>query len=360
MSAFSSPPGLNLRVYHLGNSLTRNIPLERLQALFESAGGGYDYGLQLGGGHRLELHLVKRNHGNKPGEGKFNSNDKYGNYDHAFRNLRFDAVVLQPFAKPLAGEPAVLNAFPWFTCGDLAASSAFIDYARGRTSEGLILPGLTPPNPGNVACERFYVYATWPPLPVILEQEGEDKSYAAFYAQPYDDPNAVNICADFFRQLVEGLNARHPDLPVPVRLIPAGEVFAHLDRKIRARDVPGIDAFFARNHSYYADSRKSSKSQGVYDPEFFDPDFGIFNVYADNIHLNDQPHNGPTEGAIGSYIAALTVFATLSGRSPVGLTAEPYEQFDPVADAALIRALQEAVWETVAGHPLTGVPAPGK
>ena len=49
--------------------------------------------------------------------------------------------------------------------------------------------------------------------------------------------------------------------------------------------------------------------------------------------MNDQPHDGGDCGTIGAYVAALTHFAVLGGRSPVGLTAAPYEHFDDEADA---------------------------
>ena len=66
--------------------------------------------------------------------------------------------------------------------------------------------------------------------------------------------------------------------------------------------------------------------------------------------MNDQPHNGNDSGTIGSYVAALTIFATLTGNRPVGLTVAPYEQFDARMDTALVRALQETVWDVVADH----------
>lgn len=68
--------------------------------------------------------------------------------------------------------------------------------------------------------------------------------------------------------------------------------------------------------------------------------------------------NGEDSGTIGSYVAALTVYSTLSGQSPVGLTTAPYEQFDAKADAGLIEALQETVWEVVSNHPHTGLGGP--
>jgi len=134
--AGDGPPGKDIRVYHLGNSLTRNIPVERLAELFEAAGGQYDYGIQLGGGHQLQQHLSKRNHGNRPGEGKYNLHEPYGEYDHAFKNFKFDAVVLQPYHEPLDAEAKSLERWPWYTAGALQAASEFIDYARGKTEPG--------------------------------------------------------------------------------------------------------------------------------------------------------------------------------------------------------------------------------
>ena len=87
----AKPPGKELIVYHIGNSLTRNIPLERLQQLFEAAGGKYEYGMQLGGGMRLEQHLVKRSHGGPPGSAKYNLVEKYGPYE-----IHGDPEILEP------------------------------------------------------------------------------------------------------------------------------------------------------------------------------------------------------------------------------------------------------------------------
>jgi len=349
----ATSPALDLRVYHIGNSLTRNLPLERLQLLFASAGGSYEYGIQLGGGHRLEQHLSKRNHGNKPGEGTYNTIQRFGEYDEAFTQFTFDAVVLQPFAKQLDAAVQILDRWPWFSCGDLQAASAFIDYARGRTQPGKGAWHLENANDEHTACERFYIYATWPGARDVLDWEDGDPTFADWYAQPYE--GGVVSCSDFYRQLVERLNDAHPDLPVPVRLIPAGEVMAALDERIRDGSLAGIEAFFDRNQEYFVRARRNNNKPSPFDPDSFEAKAGVLNVYADGVHLNDQPHNGEDSGTIGSYVAAMTVFSTLSGKSPVGLTVEPYEQFDPEADAALIEALQETVWEVVSNHAHTGV-----
>ena len=337
----------SLRVYYIGNSLTRNVPLERLQMLFESRGITYEYGMQLGGGHRLEQHLSKRNHGNEPGEGEYNIVQKFGEYDRAFKNFVFDAVVLQPYMSELDKPVKITPKWPHFSCGDLQAASSLIDYARGQTPKGSGRWDYDNPNRENEACEQFYIYATWPKAEDILAQPNE-KTYAAYYARKYS--GGVQPCADYFQQLVERLNEKQADLTTPVRLIPAGQVLAALDVEIRAGTLAGINEFYERNQTYFIKSRRNNKKPSPFDRDRFDPSAGVLNFYADGVHMNDQPHNGDDSGTIGSYVAALTIFATLSGHSPVGLTAAPYEQFDQESDADLVRGLQETVWEVVAAQ----------
>jgi hypothetical protein len=350
--AMPGPPGKDITVYFIGNSLTRNIPLERLQELFKTQGGRLDYGMQLGGGHRLELHLSMRNHGNKPGEGTYNLNKPYGKWDEAFSKHKFDAIVLQPYMEELDQEVKILKRRPWFTAGSLQAASAFIDYATAQTKPGKGRYDLEHSNTENVATERFYIYATWPGAEAILKQDGQ-KTYAAYYAREYR--GGAQPCTDFFSKLVKGLNKAHPELKVPVRLIPAGEVLAVLDQRIREGTLPGIEAFYERNQKYYIKSRRNDKRKSPFDPETFQREAGVLNFYADGVHMNDQPHNGADSGTIGSYTAALTVYATLTGESPAGVGPGPYEMFDAEKDAALIRALQETVWSVVTGNPHTGV-----
>ena len=345
----------DLTVYHIGNSLTRNVPLDRLKAVFADVGTTYRYGQQLGPGYRLEMHLINAKPGTPIAQiGRFNLVEPYSQYSDAFKKFTFDAVVLQPFQMPLDLE-AKLDKPPFFTVGDLQAASALIDYARGKTKPGHGRWDLENPNTDHVACERFYIYATWPGAQSVLEHQPQP-TFASYYAQPYRDGKVP--CADFYTQLVDRLNERHADLPVPVRIIPAGEVMAALDEKIRAEKLPGIEAFYARNQPYFVKARRNNPKPSPFDPEVFDRKAGVLNFYADGVHLNDQPHNGEDSGTIGSYVAALTIFATLSGKSPVGLTVAPYEQFDAKADAALIEALQQAVWSVVAGHPHSGVKKP--
>ncbi len=348
----NASPGRDIDAYFIGNSLTRNVPLERLQELFSASGDKLDYGMQLGGGHRLEQHPSMRNHGNKPGEGKYNLKAPYGTWADAFKEYKFDAVVLQPYMRKLDEPIKVHNRWPYFSAGTLQAAGGLIDYARGRTQPGQGRWDYEHPNPDHVAAERFYIYATWPKAEQVLEQEGE-RTYARYYEADYK--GGIQPCADFYKQLVKKLNEKQADLKKPVCLIPAGHVLAALDEKIRTGKLPGIEAFYDRNQKYYINSRRNNKSKSPFDPDQFQPAAGVLNFYADGVHMNDQPHNGRDSGTIGSYVAALTIYATLTGESPVGLTVGPYEMFDPKADAELIRALQETLWDVVTGNRHSGV-----
>ncbi len=344
--------GKDPRVYHIGNSLVRNLPVERLQKLFESAGGSYDYGIQLAGGHKLYMHLDKRNWTGKSGTGRFNTRKPYGTYETALRKHTWDALVLQPYKFKLDQEPTYIKRWPFFTMGSKQVCSAFIDYALGKTEKGSRRYDLENPNTGHVATRRFYVYATWPGTGEVLNQDGE-KTFANYWQQPYNGGEEHK--REFFYKLVDGLNKLHPDLQTPVRMIPVGDVFAALDKKIREDKLPGIAEFYARNQKYYIKARRNSKKKPPFDPDQFDRSAGVLNFYADGVHMNDQPHNGRDSGTIGAYVASLTFYATLSGESPVGLTAKPYELFDADKDSELIKALQQTVWDVVAGHPHTGI-----
>jgi hypothetical protein len=345
----SAQPGKHPRVYHIGNSLTRNIPLERLADLFASVGGDYQYGMQLGGGLRLSQHLVKRGHSGPPGTGKYNVIAPYGEYDQALKHFEFDALVLQPYLETLDQEIEISERWPFFQAGSLQSASALMDYALGRTKPGKDRWDRQHANADHLATDCFYIYATWPRVEAMLEQKGE-KTYARYWEAEYRGD--AHPCREYFDALVNGLNQRYPDLKVPVRMIPAGEVFCELDKRIRAGRLPGIEAFFRRVQPYYV---KARGPKAPFNPDTFQRESGVFNLYADGVHMNDQPHNGQDSGTIGSYIAALTIFATLTGESPVGLTVEPYEMFDPEQDAGLILALQQTVWEIVTDHPHTGL-----
>jgi hypothetical protein len=119
--------------------------------------------------------------------------------------------------------------------------------------------------------------------------------------------------------------AAAPGQQPTIYLIPAGQVFARLVRELDARG--GVGGLNRREDLF---GRMPDGTQ-------------------DTIHPND----------IGAYVVALTHYAVLYHRTPVGL---PYElrrangqpAVAPSAEAA--RRIQEIVWEVVKSLPRTGVP----
>jgi len=103
----------------------------------------------------------------------------------------------------------------------------------------------------------------------------------------------------------------------PVYVIPAGQVMARFLRAVEAKGgVEGIT--------------------------------GVDDLFSDKIHPND----------IGAYLVALTHYAVIYGKSPVGLphelmlhTGKPAKA--PSAEAATL--MQETVWDVVTSYPRTGV-----
>ncbi|WP_313352486.1 hypothetical protein [Paracoccus sp. (in: a-proteobacteria)] len=110
----------------------------------------------------------------------------------------------------------------------------------------------------------------------------------------------------------------------PVWLIPAGQVMARLVAE--AETAGGIAELKSREDLF------ARNADGSLDP----------------IHPND----------LGFYLVALTHYAVLYGKSPVGLPHELLRANGTPADAPspeLARRMQELVWEVVSTNPLTGV-----
>lgn len=377
--ATAQPIGNDVSVYHVGNSLTFSLSLDRLDKLFESQGGNYDYGTQMGAGIPLNAHLVNIHaYTREP----FKKNDvesgPYGNdYGKAFANHQFDAVILQPYSAWLETDDykkqAETRGNTWHEndIGDHQAIDRFIEIARGDNEKK------------NQTTDRFFIYGTWPRLVALYPPRGETKTFADHWASEYDAtvPSAHwNVPTQSFqRELVKRVNADHSDLKTPVRLIPVGDVLAKLDVMIREDKLPGVEAYFMRetvptdvegnpvktwkgearsNQEYYRTGRRQkdgSLVKGFPFEEVFVREHGVVNLYADLIHLNDQPHAGATDGTLGTYIAAITMYTVFTGQSPVGLTTAPWERIDPEADAELVKAVQQVVWDTVTSIPETGV-----
>lgn len=122
--------------------------------------------------------------------------------------------------------------------------------------------------------------------------------------------------------LAKGL--AHADTGGPVHVIPAGQVMARMVRRIESPG--GLPGLTSREHLF---ARNPDGTQDV-------------------IHLND----------IGNYLVALTHYAVLYHRSPVGLPHRLKRADGSDADAPselAARVMQELVWEIVTSYPKTGV-----
>lgn len=148
---------------------------------------------------------------------------------------------------------------------------------------------------------RIYVYETWHDLDV---EEGWleriDRDLPRYWEQEIID-----------RALATGKVDR------PIYVVPGGQVMARFVREIETHGH--VDGLSSRQ-----------------------------DLFKDKIHFN----------SLGAYLMALTHYAVLYGRSPVGL---PYELVDAKGEPVLApgprtaRLMQEIVWEVVKGYPRTGV-----
>ncbi|MDK3019174.1 hypothetical protein [Pseudodonghicola flavimaris] len=110
----------------------------------------------------------------------------------------------------------------------------------------------------------------------------------------------------------------------PIHLIPAGQVLARFVRRIEELD--GLDDVQDRSDLF---ARAPDGTQ-------------------DQIHPSD----------LGNYLVALTHYAVLYGRSPIGLPSQLHRADGSPADAPTLdvaRLMQETVWEVVTSLPKTGV-----
>ncbi len=333
-----------LSVYFIGNSLTASTTLDRVHGFFKQRGIDLQFGSQISGGKSLFRHLnYKKEPDQKwvswetsvPNGGTFtpdinyHSTDpakwRFGRYDTALANHKWDVVVMQPFLGSSLHD-------------ELEAVTAFMTLALEKNPEVI-----------------FYIYQTWPRRPRAAGTSdspnaglAQDIDYPALWNTPYtasvDDTSkqATENAAtrSFYAKLREEASKKFPEMKQPVRLIPVGEVLFAMDEKIKNGSLPGLTELVARDPSKVPgwDAAKGITA-------------GINIVYADPVHFNPMPHKA---GVLGNLISGTTIFSVLSGENPLGLDAGGY-QFDVEIDADLVKAVQELIWKVVTADPMTGV-----
>lgn len=217
----------------------------------------------------------------------------YGAYDNALPNFTWNVLTLQPFDRQLNS----------FSDNDRVTAGQFINLA------------LT--NPANNSM-RVLIYSRWPRRDSSTASTFYGNSYQDQWDRSYTDPDwsGGNETRDYFQQLTDALRLDFPALTIDIA--PVGDVLYELANRMALGQI---------NH-------------------FTD----ITQIYSDAIHFYD----GIPNGNIGSYAASLTFYATIFRSSPVGDT--NYDLWG-ITDAALAAQIQDTVWDVVAGHPFSGVPA---
>ncbi len=319
-----------LKVYHIGNSLTASLTLDRVHRLFEQMEIDYQFGAQLSGGKSLIRHM---NYKQEPGqkwinwetnqavEGGFEpdpnpyhgeENIRFGYYEEALSNHKWDTVVMQLYGSSLHD--------------DVQAISHFTEICLK-----------------NKTCNNFYIYSTWPRRDKEKQPDGsiriKDIDYPSAWKRPYEfDVTSTEKGAsrntptrEYTEKVYSEMRTRLPE-SVSLQIIPAGEVLFQLDQKIKAGEIPGLQALAERNPALVPGWENGA-----------DLSRGINLLYADAIHLNPIPHK---EGTLGIFVSGTTVFTALSGKNPQGMSAADYG-LDDTLDAALIRAVQTVIRDTV-------------
>lgn len=226
----------------------------------------------------------------------------FGYWQKALREYEWDVVTLQPFC-PFEGE-----------------------YVHARLFSQEIMK--KSPN------AQVFVYAQWPgkgkgadwdlAFAGPLAQRGKQDSPTSYVnmvakaPSPWKERFAVMSLRNEYELTVVSLNEGKLT-EKPVRLIPAGHVMQLLGQKMRAGLLAGYRT--------------------------------PWDFYSDGVHVNND----------GSYLVACAFYASIFGKSPVGLPLGDYQGKPGHASDGIkitpeiARLIQETVWEVVATHPLTGV-----
>ncbi len=212
-----------------------------------------------------------------------NWSEEHGPFLEALSNHKWDVLSLQPFDRQLDGGED----------SDAEIGARFIREA---------LKG----NPGNAL--RVLVYSRWPRRDSDTALTFYGRSYAEQWERNYSNPSydGGNETREYFELVREAWKQEFPELRID--LVPVGDVLFQLSEKIDAGEIPKLTA--------------------------------ITDLYSDGIHFYDgQPH-----GNIGSYLVALTFYATIFERSPEG--DDSYALWD-IDDPDLAKVIQQTVWEVV-------------
>jgi hypothetical protein len=261
-----------LSVYYFGNSFLENSVPWFHPTLAASAGERLRVASAIGPGWQIWMHST--------------AFERSGHWNHRREILggTWDAVLIQHFASPglnkiapyMFDGPGRRWFYPPRGVGDVPAASEIIGLLESTRPDA-----------------RVFIYSSWPGIPGAgdlakrvrdemlksLESQGESREetlkrvqerkltlaemtplmrafdYGAAWLADYDEHDPEKSRNTHSRAycvaLMEGLKKNHPQMWAEGRLllIPNGEVFYTLDRKMRAGQMPGIEnvGFFSRD-----------------------------------------------------------------------------------------------------------------
>ena len=228
----------------------------------------------------------------------------FGHWDKALRKFEWDVVTLQPFC-PFQGEyeHALLFAQETMKKSPEARICIYAQWpGKGRDSDW----------------DRAFSGPSEIPAWANQNTPTSYKNVAATVPEPLKARFQENSLRNDYELIVLGLRKNVATKQPPV-LIPAGHAIQLLGQKMRAGLMPGYQT--------------------------------PWDFYSDGIHVNND----------ASYLVACAFYATIFGKSPVGLPVGAYQAKPGFRDDCvtitpeMARLIQETVWEVVATHPLTGV-----
>ena len=337
-------------VYYFGNSLTGSTAPELHTALGASAGKEWVWDMMaVAGGQLWQYRDLFQLDAKLENVGDFTINPEIAAkapwFAQRFLKGDWDAVVLQPFSTHMR----LVRDEMWGRkydaprdFGDLAAARYLIDLALEK----------------NPNC-RVLMYQAWPELSLAGESFGRagaglnrtgkelnDRQmgpvrrsfdFPREWLRRYD-PDAVAWLAgpqsrDYTWRLMEELIEAYPDLwrEGRLRMIPVGDVYYVLDRKMRAGEVPGV--------------------------------LNLGEFYTDRLHHR---------AGMPAYTCAATFFTLLFGEKPHGLDHAIYNEQDAYGKdwghgkdehndsgvgleiiAERAEVVHDTIWEVVHAHPFT-------
>jgi hypothetical protein len=348
---FAGEPAPSVRAFYFGNSLTGCTNPNWHEDLGKSAGRQWQNWAWLGAGwqlwqHREELAAGKDLFGaGSKDDLTIDENLIKSAPFHAkkFFEQPWNAVVLQLFGNFLTHETDELWGRKFSSkrdVGDLGAASDLIRLFLKLNPQG-----------------RVFLYQVWPPMDsgevpppdklpdwaklpgarlAAAEFPKRDRfHYEARWMQPYDPKTDkpwiahVNRTQDFSYQVFRGLQQRFPELCKAgrLRMIPTGDLFLELDKRMRAGRVPGCrdirDFYTDIQHIRFGLPRYTAAAMFYACLFESPPDKLDWTLYNDRGKYGDDRYH--------------------DGGDLLPITPEN------------VKAVNEAVWQMVFEHPFTGL-----